>query len=103
MGTRIAALVLAAVDPRTLDLAPVRFAAAVAGHTGAPLTVVCVVGDGAAVTPLAAGQSGEELSEDGTAAPSPRSRRASPTAPRHAQRGAVHTRWPPAPAPARGG
>src|SRR4051794_21829519 len=68
MRTRIAALVLAAVDPRTLDLAPVRFAAAVAGHTGAPLTVACVVGDGAAVTPLAAGQSGEELSDDGTAA-----------------------------------
>jgi nucleotide-binding universal stress UspA family protein len=39
-----------------------------AGHTGAALTVACVVGDGAAVTPLAAGQSGEELSDDGTAA-----------------------------------
>ena len=39
-----------------------------AGHTGAPLTVACVVGDGAAVTPLATGQSGEELSDDRTAA-----------------------------------
>src|SRR6185312_3342432 len=64
----IAALVLAAVDPLALDPAPIRFAAAVAGHTGAALTVACVVGDGAAVTPLAAGQSGEELSEDGTPA-----------------------------------
>lgn len=68
IATRIAAPVLAAVDPRALDAAPIRFAAAVAGHTGAPLTVACVVGDGAAMTPLAAGQSGEELSDDGTAA-----------------------------------
>src|SRR3954469_3873363 len=68
MGTRIAAPVLAAVEPRALDLAPVRFAAAVAGHTGASLTVACVVGDDAAVTALAAGQNGEELSDDGTAA-----------------------------------
>jgi nucleotide-binding universal stress UspA family protein len=41
----------------------VRFAAAVAGRTGAPLTVVSVFGDRAAVTPLAAGQSGEDLAE----------------------------------------
>lgn len=66
--TRIAAPVLAAVDPRALEFASIRFAVAVAGHTGAPLTVACVVGDGTAVTPLAAGQSGEELIEDGTAA-----------------------------------
>jgi nucleotide-binding universal stress UspA family protein len=39
----------------------VRFAAAIAGRTGAPLTLVSVVGDPAAVTALAAGQSGEEL------------------------------------------
>src|SRR3954464_12960751 len=68
MATGIAAPVPAAAAPRAPDPAPIRFAAVVAGHTGAPLTVACVVGDGAAVTPLAAGQSGEELSDDGTAA-----------------------------------
>jgi nucleotide-binding universal stress UspA family protein len=61
---RIAAPVLAAVDPFALDPAPVRFAAAVAGRTGASLTLVSVVGDHAAVTPLAAGQSGEDLADE---------------------------------------
>jgi nucleotide-binding universal stress UspA family protein len=42
----------------------VRFAAFVAGRTGAPLTVVAVCGDDSAVKPLAAGQSGENLSDD---------------------------------------
>jgi nucleotide-binding universal stress UspA family protein len=61
---RIAVPVLAAVDPLAPDPGPVRFAAAVAGRTGAPLTVVSVFGDHTAVTPLAAGQSGEALAED---------------------------------------
>jgi nucleotide-binding universal stress UspA family protein len=42
----------------------VRFAAAIAGRTGAALTLVSVVGDAAAVTALAAGQSGEDLAPD---------------------------------------
>jgi nucleotide-binding universal stress UspA family protein len=46
----------------------VRFAAAVAGRTGAPLTVVSVTGDDTAVTPLAAGQGGEVLADDADAA-----------------------------------
>ena len=59
----MAAGVLAAVDP--LDpIPPVRFAAALAGRAGAALTLVAVVGDHAAVTPLAAGQSGEDLAPD---------------------------------------
>lgn len=45
-----------------------RFAAGVAGRTGAPLTVVSVLGDHTAVTALAAGQSGEDLADDGGAA-----------------------------------
>jgi nucleotide-binding universal stress UspA family protein len=39
----------------------VRFAALLAGGTGAPLTIVSVVADAASVTPLAAGASGEAL------------------------------------------
>jgi nucleotide-binding universal stress UspA family protein len=46
----------------------VRFAAAVAGRTGAPLTVVSVTGDDTGVTALAAGQGGEVLAEDAGAA-----------------------------------
>ena len=59
----MAAPILAAVDPLASDLAPVRFAAALAG-AGAPLTLVSVVGDPTAVTALVAGQSGEELAPD---------------------------------------
>jgi nucleotide-binding universal stress UspA family protein len=64
---RIAAVVLAAVDPLAPDPAPVRFAAAVAGRTGAPLNVVSICGDSAGVTPLAAGQSGEDLADNADA------------------------------------
>lgn len=64
---RIPASILAAADPAVFDPAPVRLAAAVAGRTGAPLSIVSVFGDHAAVTPLAAGQSGEELADDASA------------------------------------
>src|SRR3954454_16566410 len=55
--------VLAAFDPVTCDSAPVRFAAAVAGYTGAPLLVGSVLGGEARVDRLAAGQLAEEPAE----------------------------------------
>jgi nucleotide-binding universal stress UspA family protein len=61
-------MVLAAADPLALDPAPVRFAAAVAGRMGVPLTVAAVFGDGGATTALAAGQNGEDLVDDAAAA-----------------------------------
>jgi nucleotide-binding universal stress UspA family protein len=57
----MSAPVLAAADPRMADAAVVRFAAAVAGHTGAPLIVAAVHAGGDAVDPLAAGQHAEPL------------------------------------------
>src|SRR4051794_27435375 len=59
-----AAPVLAALDPVTRDLAPVRFAALVAGHTGAPLLVAAVYAADDVVERLAGGQLGEDLSAD---------------------------------------
>jgi nucleotide-binding universal stress UspA family protein len=56
--------ILAAVDPLTLDLAPARFAALAAGHTGAPLLLAAVRAGDDAIDPLAAGQQGEELARD---------------------------------------
>jgi nucleotide-binding universal stress UspA family protein len=53
--------VLAAVDPRANDAGPVRLAAVVAGHAGAPLTLAAVHAAGDALDPLAAGQNGEPL------------------------------------------
>jgi nucleotide-binding universal stress UspA family protein len=55
------AAVIAAVDPAAPDLAPARFAAAVAGWTGAPLHVAGVYADDETVGRLAGGQLGEEL------------------------------------------
>lgn len=63
MADRLAPI-LAAVDPVTRDLAPARFAALAAGHTGAPLTIAAVHADDDAIDPLAAGQQGEELARD---------------------------------------
>lgn len=54
-------LVLAAFDPLAADLAPVRFAAAVAGHTGAALLVATVFAGDEGIEPLAGAQLGEEL------------------------------------------
>ena len=59
-----AAPVLAAFDPVTRDVAPVRFATAVAGYTGAPLLVGSVFGGDARVERLVAGQLGEEPAEE---------------------------------------
>jgi nucleotide-binding universal stress UspA family protein len=56
----MASPVLAAVDPATVDLAPVRFAARVAAHTGAPLLIGAVVASDDLVERLAGGQLGEE-------------------------------------------
>jgi nucleotide-binding universal stress UspA family protein len=53
--------VLAAADPQATDHAAVRFAALVAGHTGAPLTIAAVHGDPDAFDPLTAGQNAEPL------------------------------------------
>jgi nucleotide-binding universal stress UspA family protein len=58
------ATVLAAVDPLAVDLAPVRFAAAVAGHTGAPLFLASVFAGDDVLEPLAGAQQGEELGRD---------------------------------------
>jgi nucleotide-binding universal stress UspA family protein len=58
--------VLAAFDPVTRDGAPVRFAAAVAGYTGAPLLVASVFAGDARVDRLAAGQLAEEPTEERT-------------------------------------
>jgi nucleotide-binding universal stress UspA family protein len=52
--------VLAALDPVSRDAAPVRFAAAVAGHTGAPLVVASVFAGDERVDRLAAAQLTEE-------------------------------------------
>jgi nucleotide-binding universal stress UspA family protein len=56
--------VIAAVNPAGLDLAPARFGALVAGHTGAPLQVASVYADEDAISPLAGGQLGEPLPPD---------------------------------------
>ncbi len=56
--------VLAAVDPGTVDLAPARFAARVASHTGAPLLVASVFASDDVVERLAGGQLGEDLPRD---------------------------------------
>jgi nucleotide-binding universal stress UspA family protein len=58
--------VLAAFDPVARDAAPVRFAAAVAGYTGAPLIVASVVANDELVDRLAAGQLAEEPLADRT-------------------------------------
>lgn len=55
--------VLAAFDPVARDVAPIRFAAAVAGYTGAPLTVASVFASDDLVDRLAGGQLGEEPTE----------------------------------------
>jgi nucleotide-binding universal stress UspA family protein len=55
----MAAPVIAAADPSSA-----RFAALVAGHTGAPLQVAVVYADEDAIVPLAAGQLGEALPTD---------------------------------------
>jgi nucleotide-binding universal stress UspA family protein len=57
----MAAPVLAAVSPVTRDLAPVRFAAAVAGCTGAPLLIAAVEAREAEIDRLVGGQLGEDL------------------------------------------
>jgi nucleotide-binding universal stress UspA family protein len=53
--------VVAAVDPASADLAPARFGALIAGHTGAPLLVAGVFANDAVVDQAVAGQLGEEL------------------------------------------
>jgi nucleotide-binding universal stress UspA family protein len=60
--------VLAAVDPLTADLAPVRFGAVVAAHTGARLLVASVVASDDVVDRLTGGQFGEDLARDASAA-----------------------------------
>jgi nucleotide-binding universal stress UspA family protein len=57
-------IIIAAADPLAFDPAPVRFAAGVAGRTGAHLTIAAVFGDDGAATALAAGQNGEDLVDD---------------------------------------
>jgi nucleotide-binding universal stress UspA family protein len=64
----MASPVLAAVDPGTVDLAPVRFAARVAAHTGAPLMIASVFASDEVVERLAGGQFGEELPRDASGA-----------------------------------
>jgi nucleotide-binding universal stress UspA family protein len=64
----MASPVLAAVDPGTVDLAPVRFAARIAAHTGAPLMIAAVFAGDEVVERLIGGQLGEELPRDATAA-----------------------------------
>jgi nucleotide-binding universal stress UspA family protein len=64
----MASPVLAAVDPATVDLAPVRFAARVAAHTGAPLMVASVFASDEVVERLVGGQLGEELPPDASGA-----------------------------------
>lgn len=61
---RMAAAILAAADPLHLDDAPVRFAAALAARTGAPLMVAAVAAANGGVGVLAGGQSGEDLARD---------------------------------------
>jgi nucleotide-binding universal stress UspA family protein len=60
----MSAPVLAAYDPAGRDRAPVRFAAAVAAVTGAPLQVASAYADDAVVNRLAGGQMGEDLVPD---------------------------------------
>lgn len=60
----MAAPVLAAVDPTTTDLAPIRFAARVAAHTGAPLMIAAVFASDDVVDRLAGGLLGEDLPRD---------------------------------------
>jgi nucleotide-binding universal stress UspA family protein len=57
----VAAPVIAALDPATEDMAPVRFGEAVAGHLGVPLYVAAVYANDEIADRLAAGQLGEEL------------------------------------------
>jgi nucleotide-binding universal stress UspA family protein len=64
----MASPVLAAVDPGTVDLAPVRFAARVAAHTGAPLMIAAVFASDDEVDRLIGGQLGEELPRDASGA-----------------------------------
>jgi nucleotide-binding universal stress UspA family protein len=64
----MASPVLAAVDPGTVDLAPVRFAALLAGHTGAPLMIASVFASDETVERLAGGQLGEDLPRDASGA-----------------------------------
>jgi nucleotide-binding universal stress UspA family protein len=64
----MASPVLAAVDPGTVDLAPVRFAARVAAHTGAPLMIASVFASDEVVERLVGGQLGEDLERDATEA-----------------------------------
>jgi nucleotide-binding universal stress UspA family protein len=64
----MASPVLAAVDPGTVDLAPVRFAARVAAHTGAPLMIASVFASDEVVERLVGGQLGEDLPRDASEA-----------------------------------
>jgi nucleotide-binding universal stress UspA family protein len=57
----VSAPVIAAYDPTGADRAPVRFGAAVAAFTGAPLQVASAYADDAVVNRLAGGQMGEQL------------------------------------------
>lgn len=64
----MAAPVVAAVDPVTVDLAPVRFGALVAAQTGAPLSVASVFANDEVIERLVGGQLGEDLPRDASAA-----------------------------------
>jgi nucleotide-binding universal stress UspA family protein len=64
----VPAAVLAALDPVAIDPAPVRFAAAVAAFTGAPLVVAAAYADDEAVDRLTGGQLGEDLAASAGAA-----------------------------------
>jgi nucleotide-binding universal stress UspA family protein len=57
----VSAPVLAAYDPAGRDRGPVRFGAAVAAFTGAPLQVASAYADDSVVNRLTGGQMGEEL------------------------------------------
>jgi nucleotide-binding universal stress UspA family protein len=60
----VAAPIIAALDPATEDLAPVRFGEAVAGHLGRHLYVAAVHADDGTADRLTAGQLGEEMRRD---------------------------------------
>jgi nucleotide-binding universal stress UspA family protein len=60
----MASPVLAALNPVTEDLAPVRFGARVAGHTGAQLLIAAVFANDEVAERLAGGQLGEDLPRD---------------------------------------
>jgi nucleotide-binding universal stress UspA family protein len=64
----MASPVLAAVDPGTVDLAPVRFAARVAAYTGAPLMLASVFASDEVVERPVGGQLGEDLPRDASEA-----------------------------------